>query len=51
MSNKLLEAAILRIRSNIMASAAKIEALLGNPLSVGADFALEEVEMEIIKSI
>ena len=49
MSNKLLEAAILRIRSNIMASAAKIEALLGNPLSVGADFALEEVEMEIIK--
>tara|TARA_R110002051_G_scaffold293571_2_gene358624 strand:+ start:149 stop:535 length:387 start_codon:yes stop_codon:yes gene_type:complete len=49
MSNKLLEAAILRLRSNIMATAAKIEALLSNPLSVGGDFALEAIEMEIIK--
>jgi hypothetical protein len=49
MSNKLLEAAILRLRSNVMASVVKIEALLDSPLSVGGDFVLEEIEMEIIK--
>jgi|10_taG_2_1085330.scaffolds.fasta_scaffold33931_4 hypothetical protein len=46
MSNKLLEAAVLKLRSDALASSAKIEALLNDPLNGKA---AEQIEKEAIK--
>jgi|6_EtaG_2_1085325.scaffolds.fasta_scaffold06429_8 hypothetical protein len=49
MSDKLIEATILKLRSNILAAVAAIEAIIGDPRSIDRDStALEEIEKHAV---